>query len=181
MQRIDRILLVALVAGGLAATGAVAAETSSSKEKSAQAPASAPETGAKEQKQSGGQQQATGEKVPVVMQTVMPVTALIPVELSARIEKEGCWARLYAEQNFNGVRYLLIGPIALQEIEARSFANWFEPVESMEIGPRAIVTLYDNARFRDKNITITGPKQIRDLDSKLGFFEAIKSLRLNCT
>lgn len=50
----------------------------------------------------------------------------------------------------------------------------------MEVGPKATLTAYDNEEFTHPVATFKPSQRTADLDDKLGFFENIRSVRMQC-
>jgi hypothetical protein len=92
----------------------------------------------------------------------------------------GCWAKLYDEENFHGDSLAVMGPVAIASSHVGS-TEWGRDYDSAKVGPHAKLTVYDNENF-EQQTGVLGPSQsIGDLDAKLGPFENVRSMKLDCT
>ncbi|MEO6823923.1 MAG: beta/gamma crystallin domain-containing protein [Nitrosospira sp.] len=111
----------------------------------------------------------------------VPVIVMVPVQVSRDLAmNKGCWVKLYDKRNFEGNSLLLIGPINVAKMIDPFGSNWENKVRSLETGPKANVTIYDNQNFRDEDKFIDPDKRIPDLSKKMGFFDNFRSMMLSC-
>lgn len=92
----------------------------------------------------------------------------------------GCWARLYRGDNFSGERIMVAGPVDLPKSELPPSFRWGGSFDSLEVGPRATLTAFDNEDYTDRSAVFEPGLRVPDLDEKLGHLEKIRSLRLTC-
>ena len=160
----------AMVLGVCVATGSVYAQQSSDKTK---ADKSMPADKNKPTSKSGNKD---GEMIVEV-----PVIVMVPVQVSKDLTVDkGCWVKLYDKKNFEGESLLLIGPINVAKMIDPFGSNWENKVRSLETGPKANLTIYDNRNFRDEDKFIDPDKRIPDLSKKMGFFDNFRSMMLSC-
>lgn len=111
-----------------------------------------------------------------------PVTALVILPIQAASDQNlanGCWVRFYDDKNFRGDTLTLTGPVdmAKMELPGGVWRDW----DSARVGPRATVITYDNENFRERTATLRAGAQVGDLDDKkLGWFDEVKSARVQC-
>ncbi|ARO88816.1 hypothetical protein EBAPG3_014140 [Nitrosospira lacus] len=111
----------------------------------------------------------------------VPVIVMVPVQVSKNLAMDkGCWVKLYDKKNFEGDSLLLIGPINVAKMIDPFGSNWENKVRSLETGPNANLTIYDNRNFRDEDKFIDPDKRIPDLSKKMGFFDNFRSMMLSC-
>ena len=72
------------------------------------------------------------------------------------------------------------GPINLPEMVGPFGFKWENKVRSLEIGPKANLTIFDNRNFKDEDKFIDPDKKIPDLSKKMGFFDNFRSMMLSC-
>lgn len=115
--------------------------------------------------------------------TTPHVFVLIPVEVAARdaSTKSGCWAKIYDGENYMGDTLTLTGPISLADMTGPFGLNWDDRVNSIEIGPKATLTVFDNEGFRDQVAQFKGGQKVPDISKKLGFFDEFASVRMTCS
>ena len=111
----------------------------------------------------------------------VPVIVMVPVQVSKDLAMDkGCWVKLYDKRNFEGNSLLLIGPINVAKMIDPFGSNWENKIYSLETGPNANVTIYNNRNFRDEDKFIDPDKRIPDMSKKLGLFENFRSMMLSC-
>lgn len=113
-----------------------------------------------------------------------PVYLLVPVDVAANDNamKNGCWARLYSQENYGGDMLTLVGPTLLADMDTNSFfgLNWDDRVESVELGPKATMTVYDNENYRDQVAQFKPGQRIADVSKRVGLFDEFASVRIDC-
>lgn len=92
----------------------------------------------------------------------------------------GCWARAYKGKNFSGDSLSLVGPAEVANVAEDWGFSWDPQFESLRVGPNAVLTIFDDPHFRDRTATFQPGKQLADLDSEMGIFRTIRSMRLRC-
>lgn len=110
------------------------------------------------------------------------VYMLIPVEVAAKADtmKSGCWARIYSNTNYTGDTLTLAGPVSIADMDGPFGMNWDDKVESIELGPKATLTVYDNEAFRDQVAQFKPGQKVADISRPLGFFDEFASVRMSC-
>ncbi len=114
--------------------------------------------------------------------TTPHVFVLIPIDMAARetSTKSGCWAKIYDGENYMGDTLTLTGPISLADMSGPFGLNWDDRVNSIELGPKASMTVFDNEGFRDQVAQFKPGQKVPDISRKLGFFDEFASIRLTC-
>ena len=157
--------------------GAIAlafAASAGAQDKAASGPAGATQGSSKSATASGGS--ATSLTV------LEPIMLLVPTKVSVEdATKNGCWARLYDRKNIQGDSFTLAGPIDLAEMKGPFGFTWENKVHSVETGPKASLTIYDNRNFRDQDKKIAAGTKIPDLSKKMGFFDDFRSMKMSCS
>jgi hypothetical protein len=111
--------------------------------------------------------------------TTPHVFMLVPVEVAA--SRGGCWAKIYDGENYTGDTLTLAGPISLADMSGPFGLNWDDRVNSVEIGPKATLTVFDNEGFRDQVGQFKSGQKVPDISKKLGFFDEFASVRMTCS
>lgn len=152
-------------------TPAVAQDTKgqSSKEQSAKEQSAKEETKQKTKTEKANAR-ASASTEPVVM-TVTTVTFA---------ESTGCWARIHDGESFTGRTMTLMGAQSLPNLEFGIGSDWEGDIDSIEVGPKAKLTLYDDENFADDPREIGPNGRVADLHESL-FDEGIESMKLTCT
>lgn len=112
-----------------------------------------------------------------------PVLLLVPMVFAIDDKvANGCWARIYDKENFAGNMTMLVGPVDIASAKPASVTGLElgRNYDSVVVGPRATLTVWDNANYRDKTATFKAGQRISNLDGKMGYFEEIKSLKISC-
>ncbi len=169
----SRALLVAaaIVLGTASATHSVYAQQSTDKAKGPDKSTSADKSRASSLpvKKEGG----------VVVE--VPIIVMVPVQVSNDLAmRKGCWVKLYDKKDYEGDSLMLVGPVNLGQMIGPFGFKWENKVRSLETGPNANLTIYDNRNFRDQDKFIDPNKRIPDLSKKMGFFDDFRSMMLSC-
>jgi hypothetical protein len=104
---------------------------------------------------------------------------VVPVAFAAD-EKlgNGCWVKLYDGGNYTGSQYVVVGPVSVPAMREGLGIN--EKFDSVVVGPRATLTIYDSINYRNKSAVLQAASRMPDLDDKKGMFETIRSLNVIC-
>ncbi len=140
-------------------------------QKQAGAPAKAGKNGAANQGQNAASSKAADT-----------VVMLVPIAIATKDNsmKSGCWARIYSGTNYSGDTLTLTGPLAIADMSGPFGLNWDDKVDSVEIGPKATLTVFDNEQFRDQVAQFKPGQKVADISKPLGFFDEFASVRLTC-
>jgi hypothetical protein len=108
------------------------------------------------------------------------VLVLFPTDQAqGRSLADGCWVRFFDDKNFRGDTLTLAGPVDLPRMELGDvWRDW----DSAIVGPKAMVRTFDNEQFRDRSAVLSAGQSVPDLrERELGWFEEVKSARVQCT
>lgn len=107
---------------------------------------------------------------------------LVPVAVAVKDNsmKSGCWARIFSRANYAGDVLTLTGPLSIADMGGPFGLNWDDKVDSVEVGPKATLTVYDNEQFRDQVAQFKPGQKVADISKPLGFFDEFASVRLTC-
>lgn len=110
------------------------------------------------------------------------IVMLVPIAIATKDNsmKSGCWARIYSARNYSGDTLTLTGPLSIADMSGPFGLNWDDKVDSVEIGPKATLTVFDNEQFRDQVAQFKPGQKVPDISKPLGFFDEFASVRLNC-
>lgn len=119
-------------------------------------------------------------------------------------EKSACWAEFYEDAQFKGKSFRLQGPAYKRSLDKIQGENWDKRIESILIGPKATLTVYENKNMKltlkemakhpvlMKSLGITEQDILEDSEiilhpnSKIhsfgeyNFYHKIRSLKLEC-
>lgn len=116
--------------------------------------------------------------------TSAPTAVLMVVPMAFGSDEKlgnGCWARLYDGGNFTGSQYVVVGPVEIALMGDDGLGLGLnEKYDSIVVGPKATLTVYDSVNYRDKAATLKAASRTPDLDEKMGLFETIRSLKMTC-
>lgn len=94
--------------------------------------------------------------------------------------REGCWVQLYDERDFKGDAVTLLGPLSLQVLDRGAGRSLHRNLDSLEVGPKATLTVYEHRMFRDRSVNFTAGTREASLIKRLGFSGRIESLKVDC-
>jgi hypothetical protein len=94
-------------------------------------------------------------------------------------ESTGCWARIHDGENFSGRTMTLMGSQSLPHLEFGIGSDWEGDIDSIEVGPKAKLVVYDDENFTDDPREIGPNGRVADLHQSL-FSEGVESMKLSC-
>jgi hypothetical protein len=110
-----------------------------------------------------------------------PVIVLVPLQVASRSNfSNGCWARLHDSTDFQGNQLSLVGPVDMPNMRTAFGTDWSGQFDSIEVGPKARLTVFDNENYKEKAATFKSGQKVADLDEKMGTFEQIRSVKIAC-
>lgn len=111
-----------------------------------------------------------------------PMIVLVPMVVATAPDfSNGCWARLYDSTDFRGNTLALVGPVDMPDMRTAFGTDWSGQFDSIAVGPKARLTVYDNEDYGEKAATFKPGQKVADLDEKMGTFENISSVKVACT
>ena len=135
---------------------------------------------------------------------MLVILVLFAQSTSVYARNDDCWVDLYDDTQFKGKQIRLKGPIKLTNLLKVQGANWDKKIESIVVGPKATLTVFENKNFKltlsemanhpvlMKSLGITTQDILEDSelifhpDSKVHgfgefeFYHKIRSLKLSC-
>lgn len=119
---------------------------------------------------------AQGDTTPVII--VVPSVFALDPNLS-----QGCWARLYDKTNLRGNVLTLTGPVEIANGKPATITGYEmgRNFDSVAVGPKASLMVWDQENFQNKTTTFKAGQVINNLDNRMGNFEEIRSLKVNCS
>lgn len=120
----------------------------------------------------------TGEAAP----PGAPVIVLVPVAIATTQSfGNGCWARLHDGENFRGNQLTLVGPVDMPNMRTAFGTDWGGEFDSIVVGPKATVTVYDNENYRQKAATFKPNQKVANMGgNQISPFEDVRSLKIAC-
>lgn len=110
-----------------------------------------------------------------------PLIVLVPMAVLTPTFANGCWVRLHDATDFKGNQLSLVGPVDMPNMRTAFGTDWSGQFDSIEVGPKATLTVYDNENFQQKAATFKPGQKAKDLDEKMGTFEQIRSAKVACS
>lgn len=102
------------------------------------------------------------------VKAVMLVMVFLAQGSSAYGKDKGCWADFFEHSQYEGKHILIAGPAQLQSLTNVNGENWDSRIDSLKIGPKAKVVVYENPNFK---LTLTEMARYPDLMHSLGITE----------
>ncbi|MBT9097278.1 hypothetical protein KFZ76_06095 [Methylovulum psychrotolerans] len=97
------------------------------------------------------------------------VTALLlGTVATAYAGDEACWAEFFHGTNYTGEHVRLNGPVQLDNLHNVNGENWDLRIDSIKVGPKAKVTVFENLNFK---LTLKEMAKYPDLMRSLGVTE----------
>ncbi len=87
--------------------------------------------------------------------------------VAAGCDYSGCWVRIYEDDKFSDDRAEIHGPgrwASLKHLPGGGDKNWDDEIESLEVGPNALVVLYKDKHFHGPWVEFGPDSRISDLD-----------------
>ena len=146
-------------------------------------------------------------QIPLVfrtIKTVFVVMALLALGSNAYAEDKRCWADFFEGTQYTGKHFLIEGPAQLENLSNVNGENWDLRIDSIKVGPKAKVTVFENPNFKmtlkemakypdlmhslgvtekdireDSELIFNANTKIHDL-SDFNFHKKIRSLKVEC-
>jgi hypothetical protein len=95
---------------------------------------------------------------------------------------QGCWVRLFPQPDYQGMDDLTIaGPLELPSLHTPAGGvYWKHKAESIIVGPKATVAVYENQHYRHQTATLAPGTREAQLRKGLKFTQSIDSLKISC-
>jgi hypothetical protein len=90
---------------------------------------------------------------------------------------DGCWVEVYTEENMTGHCVRVYGPIEFANMDFEVFEELDGDIESIRVGPRARVELFEDAGFQGDRQTLSPRMLVTELDA-LSIDNDAESLKL---
>ena len=173
-MRVRRILTTIVTAGAAGALSCAYAADDSR-------PGGPKDTG-KSKEQSTDGSSSGKKKQSAAASSGAPFIVLVPIAIATtETFGDGCWVRLYDRTNFSGNQLSLVGPVDMPNMRTAFGTDWGGEFDSIAVGPKATVTVYDNEYYKDKAATFKPNEKIANMgDKQIGPFEDIRSLKIAC-
>jgi hypothetical protein len=110
-----------------------------------------------------------------------PTVLLVPVRIEDPALASGCWAQFYTGRNFQGDMLTLVGPAEVQSMDRGTARQLKRDIDSLSVGPRATLQVYEHAMFRDRTVNFPANSREGGLMRKLGFGGRIEAMKLSCS
>lgn len=117
-----------------------------------------------------------------VSPAVAPLVMLDPTELRSKPTlARGCWVWMFPGTNFEGDNSIAVaGPAEITSLHTPVGLDWHSKAESLIVGPKASLTVYEVQGFRGQEKTFPPGFEVRQLRKDLGFIQSIDALKLSC-
>ena len=76
------------------------------------------------------------------------VLVLFGLSTSVYARNNDCWVDLYDDTQFKGEQIRLKGPIQLPSLTKVQWKNWDKKIESIVVGPKATLTVFENKNYK---------------------------------
>ena len=80
--------------------------------------------------------------------TILILMLLFGFGSNVHAKSDGCWADFFEDSQFKGEHFKLNGPIKKKDLVKVNGENWDKRIESILIGPKATVTVFENKNFK---------------------------------
>ncbi len=133
------------------------------------------------------------------------VVMLFAQSPAAFAKDNGCWAEFYEFAQMIGDKFRVEGPAKLSNLKNVEGENWDSRIDSIVVGPKAEVTVYENINFKltltemakypvlmrslgisekdikqDSELIFSSGEMVRHL-GQFNFHKKTKSLKVDCT
>lgn len=121
---------------------------------------------------------------PLPLAPVIPPQIIIaPTEVRTNPTlAKGCWVRLFPQTGYQGQDELTVaGPVDLPSLRTPTGGVlWKHKAESIIVGPKATITLYENQSYRGPSVTVKPGTMETKLREGLQIMQSIDSLKIRC-
>jgi hypothetical protein len=96
------------------------------------------------------------------------LTLLLGITASSFANEKNCWAEFFQASQYGGTHFRLEGPIQLKNLHNINGENWESRIDSLKVGAKATVTVFENINFE---LAATGIQKNPELLHSLGLTE----------
>jgi len=171
------IMAVGVALAGALSTHAIARQAEAS---DGQQPAADRSSGAQKSKDQGSNEQNANKRSSKTQSAKSEEPVVLAITTIAVAEGTGCWAKIHDGGNYTGRTLTLIGKQSLPNLEFGVGSDWEGDIDSVEVGPKATLTLYDDENYEDDSRELAPNTRVPDLHQAL-FDEGIESMKLICS
>ncbi|OQK15766.1 hypothetical protein AU255_16350 [Methyloprofundus sedimenti] len=138
------------------------------------------------------------------VKTIFFIVVFFGVNSNVYARNDDCWVDLYDATQFEGKHIRLKGPVNLANLLKVQGENWDKKIESIVVGPKATLTVFENKNFKltlsemannptlMKSLGITEQDILEDSElifhanskvhgfGEFEFYHKIRSLKVNC-
>lgn len=141
-----------------------------------------PLTASAQEKQLVGAGTSSSDGTVQVTPAVAPLILLDPTELRSKPTlARGCWVWMFPETNYKGKDSIAVaGPTEIRSLHTPVGLDWHSTAESLIVGPKANLTVYEVQEFRGQERTFPPGFEVRQLRNNLGFMQSIDAIKLSC-
>ncbi|MFZ2452660.1 MAG: beta/gamma crystallin domain-containing protein [Methylovulum miyakonense] len=100
--------------------------------------------------------------------TVAMAVALLGSVSTSYAKDKDCWAEFFQESQYGGEHFRLEGAVQLENLTNVQGENWASRIDSLKVGPKATVTVFENTNFK---LTLKEMAKYPDLLRSLGLTE----------
>lgn len=110
-------------------------------------------------------------RIKLMLNTAQAIIAILvfgSAAPAAYAKDKECWVDLYQDSQYTGKHLRLEGPVQMENLKNVQGENWELCIDSLKVGPRAKVTLFENTNFK---LTLKEMEKYPDLLKSLGLTE----------
>ncbi len=138
------------------------------------------------------------------IKTMATAVILLGTASATYAEDKGCWAEFFDKSQYAGEHFRLEGPAKLVNLHNVQGENWDLRIDSLKVGPKAKVTVFENFNFKltlkemakypelllslgltekdaleDSELIFDANAMVHDL-SDFNFHDKVRSLKVEC-
>lgn len=107
--------------------------------------------------------------------------ATAAADLETKTVDKACYAEIFEDSDFDkdDPHVRIQGPTQIANLKEYSGRNWNNEIESIIVGPNAMMKVYSDKDFKGTEVVLPANKRIAEL-SEVNMSDEIESLKLTC-
>lgn len=88
------------------------------------------------------------KRIITIQSFIVFLILLLGFNSTIHAKKDTCWADFFEDAQYQGKHFRIKGPAELKDLENVDGKNWDKRIESLIVGPKTTLTVFENKNFK---------------------------------